>query len=245
MSKKMPPLGTAEWAKHIFDTPAVRNLKGRSKHTQYHEMWVPSSGRFMGSQGRLESSALHILEYLHKLNHIGKFKEQPFKTSKSEFEIEIVPDFLAEEIQTNKNLVIEIKTERFVTRIVQNQLDLNLEKFSRFGLSYLVWTDKHPLSRSVRHNIINMRRCGNTVPIEEQNSLADFVSQIEITTVGDIYKAGFDMACIFAAAWACKVFMPIHKDLDRSTVVSQKPRDNLPSFFLEKGCHLDDWWASL
>lgn len=57
MSKELPVLmGAREWLSHVLSAPPVRQLKGRTKSTQYHELWSNHVNRFVGAQQALKAA---------------------------------------------------------------------------------------------------------------------------------------------------------------------------------------------
>jgi hypothetical protein len=238
------PMGSPAWVESIFNSPPVRKLKGHSKHTQYHQTFVESMGRLMGAQGATEASALMVLEYLTLRNQIRRFKEQPFRTTLAEFDNQIVPDFLAEG-RHGELFILEMKTSRFLTRLKQSQLDLNKEKFARFGMTYLVWTDLHPLAHPVRHNLRHMRQYGYNVPDSDTHTLELHIKERHSVKVKDLCAAGFDWGCVFAAAWKAQVFFPITKPFSLDTVISCAPAEDLGAIFLQLSAEPNGWWSSL
>jgi len=156
MSTKSPPvMGSLEWLEHVYSEPPARSLKGHSKRNQYHSIPTSPIGLTVGGQGRTEACAVMLLDYLGIAGYIARFKQQPFRTSLDEFGYQIVPDYLVN-CTNGKHYVIEVKTSRYVTALVQATLDRNKEKFAKFGLKYLCWTDKHPHSHNVRHHLMEI-----------------------------------------------------------------------------------------
>lgn len=199
----------------------------------------------MGGQGRPETCALLALEYFHTLGLVRRFKEQPFKTTSDEFGAEICPDFLVE-LPDEHLLVLEIKTERFITHALQQKLDRNRAKFAEFGLRYLVWSDKHPLNHATRHHLIQLRKfAGENIPSEETTGLARFVGEKRAVSFEEIYQAGFDLGCFYAAASQGKIFAPLSEPFSPSTKVTAWRQENLESIFLDCKRSSNEWWSSL
>ena len=245
MSKKIAPLGSKHWLEQVFSSPSIWNLKGRSKHTQYHHIRVMNGRELAGVQGRREAIAALSLDYLANLGIVKRFKSQPFETRKDEFEREIKPDFLVEVNKCEVPIVVEIKTDRFLTNLVRQKLDWNREKFSEFGLKYLVWTDKTPLSRHLRHNLLSMRKHSGEVTEQEQQALFEHVSKKCSTTFGALYREEFDFGAVCAAAWKGRVFFPITKEVRAETIISCTAQENYRAIFLGLPQGGDAWWNSL
>jgi len=238
------PMGSSEWLAHVLSTPPVRKLKGRTKSTQYHELWSAHTNRFVGAQGRNEAIALILLEYLASLGHVTHFKEQPFITDLDEFGHAIIPDFLA--VGANGSVhVIEVKNARYITAIIQANLDRNRERFTDLGINYLCWTDRHPLSLYLRHNLVEMRRLAQVVSIEEARELQAYLFERGPTQFCALVDAGFDQGCIYAAAWQGHAYFEISKAFTPESVVSHLPLIDLPAIALNATSAGNGWWEQL
>ena len=199
----------------------------------------------MGTQGRPEACALVVLEYLFALGLVKRFKAQPFMTTKEEFVAEIFPDFLVE-LPDGRLLVVEIKTERFITHALKQIFDRNNESFNTFGMTYLVWTDKKPLNHAVRHHAIAMRRfSGEDIPRSEVENLAGFVTERRSATLQEIYEAGFDMGCLYVSAKEGKLFPPMCEPFYPQTKVTSWRQDDFEAIFLDCKRSSNEWWDSL
>lgn len=238
-------MGSPEWVELIYSTGPARENKGHSKHTQYHQMFVPGMNSLMGVQGRNEACALLVLQYLFVLGLVRRFKAQPFLTNAEAFGAEICPDFLVE-LPDGRLLVIEIKAERFITHALKQIFDRNNRNFQTFGISYLVWSDKHPLNHAVRHHAIQMQRfAGEDIPRAEVESLVAFVNERRTATIRDIYEAGFDLGCLYAAAKEGKLFPPLCEAFSPETKVASWQQEDYEAIFLDCKRSSNDWWNSL
>lgn len=241
----MYPMGSPDWVEHVFSTGPARNNKGHSKHTQYHQGLVPAMNTLMGTQGRPEACALLVIQYLFTLGLVKRFKAQPFQTIEEEFEAEIFPDFLVE-LPDGRLLVIEIKTERFITHALKQLFDRNHERFKAFGMTYLVWSDKLPLNHATRHHAIQMRRfSGDDIPRTEIDGLAAFVAERRAVTLSEMYEAGFDLGCLYASAWEGKLFAPLCEEFSPRTKVTPWRQEDFEAIFLDCKRSSNEWWDSL
>lgn len=245
MPDEIPVLmGSREWLSYVLSAPPVRKLKGRTKSTQYHELWSNHANRFVGAQGRNEAVALILLEYLASLGQITHFKEQPFRTSLDEFGCEIVPDYLA--VGADKTIyVVEVKNSRYITAIVQANLDRNKARFAEYGIKYLCWTDRYPLSLHLRHNLIEMRRTAQCVPKEESSELKFYVATSGAKKFSSLVHAGFDLGCVYAAAWRGEAFFAPNQAFGPDSPVSPLPLIDLPAIALGSSTSGHSWWEQL
>ena len=243
-------MGSKRWLESVFSSPPVDKLKHRSSYTQTHQPWQSGPERFAPVQGRGELHAFLALSYLKTLGLVGRFKEHPFETDATEFGRQIKPDFLAEILghgeQPALPLVLEIKTARFLTEAVALELHSNQVGFAKFGLQYSVWTDRHPLRHGLRHNLINMHRAsGEDINTQEVLRLRGFVSDAGSVTALKAIEAGFDLDCIFAAAWRGVIHFGLDEFLNLRSELTVNPVRDLRQIFLARRPASDDWWSSL
>jgi hypothetical protein len=247
MSKILPLMGSPDWANAIFSTPPVRTLKGHSKRTQLHRHYSFRLNQFIEVQGRNEACTVLAIEYLICLGLLKRVKPQPFITDAKIFGNEICPDFLVEAMfQENLLFVIETKSARFLTRIKNLELDSYRERFAGFNIKYLVWTDCRPLSHSVRHHLLNMRASAQrNVTEAEIQSLVSWIKMNLNSLMEDFYSAGFDLDCLYAAAWEGHVFFPLTKPFTAKTPLACSPLEDYKAIFLDCENKVDDWWKAL
>jgi hypothetical protein len=139
-----------------------------------------------------------------------------------------------------------VKTSRFVTEVVAMELRANAAKCAEFDLAYQVWTDKHPLSYGLRHNLINMHRAnGADVPIQEVQGLKTLVQERGRVSAGEVSDAGFDRDCVYAAAWRGVIHIDLEVCLGERTALTPRPQRDLVELFFGNRPAADDWWSQL
>lgn len=244
MSKPTHPMGSLAWLEHIFSTSPVRTLKGPSKPTQFHQMWSEHIGRFIGAQGRNETNCMLMLEHLANLGFIRRFKEQPFRTLTSEFGYEIVPDYLATG-NANEIYVIEAKSARYLTAEVQATFARNRAKFAESNITYLIWTDRQPLNKHVRHSLLEMRRLSYAVPHSETVNLKTHLKNCGIASFDELLNEGYDQGVVFAATWKGDCYFRFTEEFGPETPVSAAPLLDLRSIFLSGNGEGTGWWNML
>lgn len=241
----IPTLGSPEWAEFVYSTPPVDTIKGRTRWTQAHQPWSDVLERFAPVQGRPEYIGYLALEYLWRLGLIARFKEHAFQTTKADLGWETRPDFLASD-GVPGHFVIEVKTARFVTGAVELELKANREAFARFGLTYIVWTDHRPLTKHLRHNLIQMRRCDSEdVSDEERDDLREFVKSEGQLPLSTVLGRDYDLTTVFSAWWRGLIFLPLAASLTGTTPVSVSPLEDLRRLFFAERMLADDWWDNL
>ena len=239
------PLGSDEWLEHVFSTPPVDRLKGRTLYTQAHQPWDARTGRHIVLQGRNEYIPYLILTYLQTLGTITRFKAHPFATSITDLGWEIRPDFIAQDAWQNR-FVIEAKTARFITGEVELQLKANREGLQKFNLQYLLWTNWSPMTHPVRHNLINMRRAAaEEVTVAEIDRLVELATKTNDVTVEEAVAMGIDANAMFNAWWKGRIFLPLTQEMNLNSPIRLKATENLREIFLSSAPLRDDWWHSL
>lgn len=239
------PMGSAEWIEYVFKTGPARRTKGRTKHTQHHQKYVPELAKFKGVQGRREAYGLLALQYLHTLGLVKRFKSQPFRTDSEEFGSEIYPDF-AVEFPDDSISPVEVKNNRFLTRNVQLILDENRNSFAKFGMKYLVWTDERPFRHCTRHHLMNMSRfAGEHIPQDEIDNLVALVRERREISLSSLYEKDFDMSAIYFAAWHGLLYFPLMAAWTLTSKITATRRESLESIFLNSKPLVNEWWDSL
>ena len=240
-------MGSPEWIDQLFRSPPARKLKGHWRRTQYHQFFSSQMNQMVGVQGRNEACAVLAIEYLMRLGHLNRVKPQPFITDMDEFGAEICPDFFADSQRGRPaHFIIEVKSSRFLTSLKQLELDGYRERFAQFGMKYLVWTDKRPLSHPVRHHLLQMRGSANRdVTPAERQTLVGWVSSHSRPNLALFFAEDFDLDLLYASAWHGEVFFPITKPLSPTTPLTLRPQEDLEAIFLDCVNSVDRWWSEL
>lgn len=238
-------LGSPEWIEHVYSTGPVDTIRGRTRWTQAHQPWSDNLERFAPVQGRLEYISYLALEFLKRVEVIARFKEHAFYTSKGDLGWETRPDFLTSD-RALSHFVIEVKTARFITAAIELELKANREAFARFGLKYIVWTDRRPLTKHLRHNFVQMRRCDSEdVSDDERERLREFVRSEGRVQLSTVLERDFDLTTVFSAWWRGQIFLPLETQLTAATLVSSSPQGDFRGLFFAERILTDDWWDSL
>ncbi len=239
------PFGSPDWVEKVFAAPPVDLMKGRTRYTQAHVPWDDVSSSEVQLQGRNEYIPFLVLCYLRTIGLITRFKAHPFFTTCDDLGWEIRPDLLAEGVDGTR-YVIEAKTARFVTREVELLLEKNRSGLEPFGLKYLYWSDWSPMTRPVRHNLINMRRCAKEeISSGEFQLLVDLLKRNHRITVEEAIQNSVDLTTVFAAWWRGKIFLALTEDLTLTSKISLKPMEDYGQLFLQTTPIRDSWWSTL
>jgi hypothetical protein len=250
------PFGSELWLNQVFQTSPARKVKGRTKWTHRHAPWVEALNRLAYVESRNELIALLALEHLQRQGVIRRFKEQPFTTpldlwsSGIALDIpqhmrEYTPDLIAESSYGDK-YVIEVKSARYITRQMERDFELWKEKFVEYDLKYLVWTDRDPLAKSLRQNLLELRRTAvQHIEPDEVHQLIDLLTNKGPLPVWALYTYDLDRDLISHAAWKGKVFFPLHEPFAKQTVVSLNRTTDLESLLFGAEPDMEAWWNSL
>lgn len=256
MPKIETTFGSIAWVSDVFASPPARVVKGRTRWTHRHAAWVAYLNRLAYVESRGELIGLLALEYLQKQGYLRRFKEQPFTTPLALWEEglealsnkgskEYTPDFLAEDPLGNK-YVIEIKTARYVTRSMEQGFELWREKFAKHDLKYLLWTDRDPLSRHLRQNLLRLRRASaEYIEREEISRLMDVLTSKGPLPVRALHAQNLDLDMIAHAAWSGRVYLPLLEPITEQTLITLKATEDLAATLFAKEPDIDAWWNSL
>lgn len=248
--------GSTQWLDLVFQSPPARKVKGRTKWTHRHATWVEHLNRLAYVESRNELIGLLALEYLQRQGTIKRFKEQPFTTSLDLWATadeadtpqgmrEYTPDLMAEASNGDK-YVIEVKSARYISRRMERNFELWKDKFSDHNLKYLVWTDHNPLAKSLRHNLLELRRAAvEFIEPDEVQHLVELLSKEGPLPLWALYARDLDRDLICHAAWYGKVFFPLHQVFGAETVVSLQRTTDLESLVFGIEPDIEAWWNSL
>lgn len=256
MPKIESAFGSKAWVNNAFTSPPARVVKGRTRWTHRHAAWVAYLNRLAYVESRGELIGLLALEYLQKQGHVKRFKEQPFTTPLALWQEglealsnrgskEYTPDFMAEDTSDTK-YVIEIKTARYVTRAMQQGFELWRDKFAEHDMKYLVWTDRDPLSRHLRQNLLRLRRASaEYIERDELSRLAEALNSKGPLPVWALHAQDLDLDLIAHAAWGGQVYLPLLEPISAQTLITLTATEDLAAILFAKEPDLDDWWNSL
>ena len=240
----MHSFGSRDWAEHVFTTPPARIVKGRTRWTHRHLCWSGVLQRGAYVESRNELIGLLALEYLHNLGMVRRFKEQPFTTPSELFQAQYTPDFLFES-SSGRLYLSEVKSKRFLTRDIERKLSNFKSEFIRYGLQFLLWTDKTPLNKTIAHNLIRLKM--STYEYFSTERIAELVDTLTLQplTVQELLYKSFDIDLVCSAAWDGKVFIPLHKPISTLTTVTLSPVEDFESYLINCDPDPDAWWHDL
>lgn len=244
MSEICVDFGSNKWRNQMFSEPPARKIKSRTRWTHRHASWIETFSRLAYVESRNELIGLLALEYLYRLKHVSRFKEQPFTTVCETFGDEYTPD-LSAELLSEKLYVIEVKTARFISRVQEKAFENYRERFAEHGIDFLVWTDADPLVKPLRHNLLRFRRA-STLYIEH-DEVARLVHQLSNgpMPLWALYNLDLDLDLVCYAAWQGKAYIPLLKDIHQQTLVSNHPTEDLAAGLLGTTPDMHAWWNSL
>ena len=234
-------IGGAAWRDLVFDSPAMRSPKARPgilsrpsydgvKHTLY---------------GANERVAASILEYFKRLGVVRRWKSAPFVRPTAAGTV-WRPTFMAELADDLLLLTIRVKSDRYLTPEVQQELDHETAAAERAGMKQLLWTDKKPLTPAFRE-LYGLVRRARTVGFDGNDlaRLVDFVAVNGSATANQIVEAGHDPALIPVGIRQLALHTRLDSAIDKATVVSVKPLVDGRAFLLMTNFDPQEWWNAL
>lgn len=250
------PFGSTEWLSHVENTPPVRKIKSRRTHTHRHAPWLICRNRLGYVESRNELVAVIALEFLEMRGLLSTYKEQPFSIPAELWEEEVAgltdknsrqytPDFYAR-TPNGERFVIEVKSQRFVTREMEAGAERWKTILKSYGLKYLFWTDRLPLIGPLRENLLRLRRAA--VQYYEDNEVCRLVSilqELGPLPVWALYDKDIDLDLIAYTVWLGKAYFPLQSTLSGETLIDLETADDLAAHLLGIEPDLNRWWNSL
>jgi|GEM_PF-4162906 len=238
-------VGSEAWIAYIFATPPARNLKGRSLHKQRHLIFEPHLTRFARLESRGEIAGFLALAYLRTLGRISAFKEQPITLKLDNWEEEHTPD-LAFRLSDKRFYFVEMKYERFLSREERARFAERAADLQKFGVGYLLWTDKTPLTLALKHNLYEMRRCvGMRFELAELSTITEFVRTRAQVSFSDLSAANFHEDLVHHALAKGKIYANALNRFLPSTMFSASDDKPLLPTLLSAKPTIRSYWDSL
>lgn len=243
MSKPLQ-VGSDSWRTHVFSTPPIepRNAKARPSVRSLPQF----DGETIVAEGINELCTVYILHHLKRVGTLLRWKRRPFEWSPGSSGAPRVPKFLVELAQDRKLLVIQTRSERFMTAKAKASFKEEEMAAEKAGMLHRVWTEARPLTNEVRSLQARIRGARNTVaePAALQ-SLVDFVGAQRRATITEIVGAGHDPSLIAVGIRAAQLYVALDKKLEACSVVTTAPQSDARAFLLLAGVERGSWWKSL
>jgi hypothetical protein len=237
--------GSEAWVEHVYSTPPYRRVKGRTRWTFRHGPFVPELDRFAYVESGHEFIALLALRHLFHRGAIRRFKEQPYAFRNELHGFDHVPDFAVER-REGLPCLIEVKAKRYLTRQLERDLERIGEKLAKHNLTYLVWTDKAPLSRWVRKNLLWMHKASvEAIPNAEKLELLTKLRSRGTLYMEEITDLGFDLFGILSLCWSGLAHFQMSEDIGARTRFSALGSDAFEQLLFNSKPNVSEWWASL
>jgi hypothetical protein len=241
-------LGTPQWAEEVFASLPTRNAGGRSRYTHRYGDSVDSTGVLQIIEGPTELGGKLALEYLQNIGLVRRFKSQPFMLRLDDGADPKYPDFLAEFVLPDGVLlcVAETKAARYLTRSIERHHEDIADFLARANLRYVLWTDKSPLTRVLRANLLRLRTASTEkISAEEITRLLQCLDQSTSLTVRQIVDLGCRIDAMHALAWRGKVFYPLMEPFNERTCVTRHRSEDLGRLLLGSRPDPASFWNSL
>jgi hypothetical protein len=239
------------WLDGVFNSPPVREVKGRSRPTQRFAYQDDEGGVIHYQEGGNEQTASILFRYWKRLGIVRRYKPQPFNVNDLSPGINAVPDFLVE-LTDRRIFVIEVKARRFLSPDVLASLEVIQDALCEQGLPYRVWTDKDPegktnkLNRAVWGNARVILR-GFAIPLEagSKAEIPELIAKGDCV-VGDLLAAdacGWDQ--LISALARGVFFINIQDEINENSKVHASIPTSQWKHFFEEGDAFETWWGGL
>ena len=233
--------GGTEWRDLVFEGPGMRNPQA-----QPGILSRPSyDGVRQTLYGAHERLAAQMLDYFKRLGVVRRWKSAPFTRPTAQGKT-WRPTFMAELRDDGLLLTVKVKSDRYLTPEVQQELDHEATVAEQCGMRQLVWTDKKPLTPAFRQLFAHVRRARNTgFDADDLARLVDFVATSGSPTARQIVDAGHDPALILVGIHRLALHTRLDSAINASTVLSVKPLVDGRAFLLMTNFDPQEWWNNL
>jgi len=237
------PLGSRNWLEQVFQSAPARDPQGRSRPTQ---RYLAQGGDFTVTvaEGGNSAIARSLLATMKNAGVVKRWKLEPFPLNNADHGIVATPDILFE-TQDGRSFVVETKASKYLT-------DEKLEKQRRVervitqsGMTFLLWTDRWPLSSVAWRHLREMRRLGSCdIPYDRIFAVAQSVAETPMS-METLRKEGMYRSHVLAAVWAglahCNLFSP----LCDQTLITASLKDRGFETLLHAPVEAYGWWNTL
>ena len=226
----------------IFSSDPARDVSSPRRWTYRHAVAFGLDEELRYFESRQELIAALFLDHQKRLGTITNWKSQP-----ATFEIDghnYTPDFIF--TVGEKTYVVEIKSERYVSRAVERELVKTRNWFNKQGLGFLLWTDSRIITTAVHHNYLRLWCSANHVvdPCEIE-TVVEFVRTRRSTTMFDCIEARFGMDLVCIAIYQGKLHAALNKPIDCQTRVALAPNTDFLKMALNAMPSSSKFWDLL
>lgn len=234
----------------MFSLGPCRAVKGRSRAT-LRGASGSHAREIIWCEGGPEITAQLLLEHLVALQIVKRYKFQPFYLAEFDHTNKDAPD-CAVELTNGRYFVIEIKTRRFLNPDEVVGLETNRKLLQRFGVPYLLWTNKNPkgqpgiLNSAISSNVklLNSGRARGLTH-EEAEKLTEFVREGPKILMDALNIPGINFDVIHAALAQSILNTNLNEVFHERTTISKNSSAEQWQYLFGGEPIVATWWESL
>lgn len=235
------PLGSRKWVEMVFATAPARDPQGRSRPTQ--RFALRGDDELTVAEGGGSSIARSLLESMRKAGLVRRWKLEPFGLNRRDHQVEAFPDIIFETVD-DAIYVAEVKASKFLNDEKLKKLSAVEKVINASGMTYLLWTDRWPLSRPTWRLAREMRHLGScAIPRDAILAVQEAVREAPMT-VDELSLLGSYRQHIFAAIWEGLVHIDLHAEFSDKTLVTNTVSSRRFEDFLVAPVESYSWWSS-
>lgn len=214
---KTPSRPSRAWLQAVFDSSPRRDVESECKSTTRYPNLSSGSAQELHAEGWYEDRALLLLEEFKREGYVKRYKPQAFLLEEIGGPPKRVPDFLVE-LWDGRVIVIQVKTERFLSDLVKAKLETERLFLLDHGFEFLCWTDKNVLTNSLYKNLLQLdREWRNPMDSNLLSRLQQFASGSK--TLGDLLGP-YNWEEVISAIATQKLFVSHLESYDEKTPYS-------------------------
>lgn len=241
--KRNHPLGSRQWLDHVFLAPPARDPQGRSRPTQRY-LAQGGDGSVTVAEGGNTATARSLLVTMRNAGVVKRWKLEPFALNNADHGINATPDILFE-THDGRSFVVETKASKYLTEEKLEKQRHVESVITQSGMTFLLWTDRWPLSAVLWRQLREMRRLGSCdVPYDRLLAVAQQVAESP-KTLADLRRSGLYRHHVLAAVWAGQAHADFFRPLSDQTLISSNPKDRCFESTLRAPVEAYGWWGTL
>lgn len=173
-----------------------------------------------------------LLELLWLEGYVVRYKTQPFFLHEIGGPALRVPDFLVE-LADGRVIVIQVKAERYLTDLVKANLEIERLFLLDHGFTFLLWTDKNVLTRSLYINLLQLdKEWRHPTDIQVLRDIQQ--EALNFSKLGDLLER-FSWEEVIGAIASQKIFVSHMGRYDEETPYSLSNSTTEPDFLFRTG----------
>lgn len=241
--KKNHPVGSRQWLDYVFLAPPARDPQGRSRPTQRY-LAQGDDGTVTVAEGGNTATARSLLATMKNAGMVKRWKLEPFALNGVDHGVNATPDILFETTD-GRAFVVETKASKYLTDEKQQKQRRVESVITQSGMTFLLWTDRWPLSAVLWRHLREMRRLGSCdIPYDRLFAVAQQVAAGP-KTLTELRQVGLYRHHVLAAVWAGQAHFDLFRPLEDKTPITSNPKDRRFETTLHAPVEAYGWWRTL